>query len=612
MSFQNNKPTEGEPEDRRICKDPTERVLFRTKVVNRPEANASVGGTNGVSGVGGKKGYKGEKRGKMGNTGKVKNRWSHEERKVLWECFERSGGKRSDGYIQKVKAMWDGRDLSVRSVSSLLSQLQQIERNGLLSLLERGEIERMVREENGGGNESSDEEVDFQLEDGDQGCELQVDEGAEEEGVIADSGVANVQVRVERIDVWKMGDEVRQLTGDEQNALSLLREIFSNEVTTEVPSLKTQDGRRISQEVKLVNGLMHNLIRDGMTVTEVNRLLYAGSYVVAARLGMLNKKKAGDKKKPWWQRRLEGNIEEWRKDLSRIDEIVKGSKVREVVRNRLERKYKILQNGTKSVCTMLRNKIKSASNKIRLSVGKSISRRQNNLFKNNQSQLYKELNGKTRNVEPNTPNATEARDFWSGIWGEEKEHDRDASWLSDIKESFSEVERQEDVVVKLEDVKAGIRKLANWKAPGPDWVRGYWLKKLTSVHGAIAGALQECVTSGDVPEWMVKGRTVLIQKDASKGTVPSNYRPITCLPLMWKLLSGIFSEKIYAHLLQHNLLPDEQKGCRKKSRGTKDQLIIDKAILREVKAMKRNLSMCWIDYKKAYDMVPHSWILEML
>ena len=27
---------------------------------------------------------------------------------------------------------------------------------------------------------------------------------------------------------------------------------------------------------------------------------------------------------------------------------------------------------------------------------------------------------------------------------------------------------------------------------------------------------------------------------------------------------------------------------------------------------KKSLSMAWIDYKKAYDMVPHSWILECL
>ena len=27
---------------------------------------------------------------------------------------------------------------------------------------------------------------------------------------------------------------------------------------------------------------------------------------------------------------------------------------------------------------------------------------------------------------------------------------------------------------------------------------------------------------------------------------------------------------------------------------------------------KRNLSMVWVDYKKAYDMVPHLWIVDCL
>ena len=27
---------------------------------------------------------------------------------------------------------------------------------------------------------------------------------------------------------------------------------------------------------------------------------------------------------------------------------------------------------------------------------------------------------------------------------------------------------------------------------------------------------------------------------------------------------------------------------------------------------KRNLSLAWIDYKKAYEMVPHSWIIACL
>ena len=35
-------------------------------------------------------------------------------------------------------------------------------------------------------------------------------------------------------------------------------------------------------------------------------------------------------------------------------------------------------------------------------------------------------------------------------------------------------------------------------------------------------------------------------------------------------------------------------------------------LLQEVKRRKRNLAMRWIDYRKAYDMVLHSWVIESL
>ena len=104
----------------------------------------------------------------------------------------------------------------------------------------------------------------------------------------------------------------------------------------------------------------------------------------------------------------------------------------------------------------------------------------------------------------------------------------------------------------------------------------------------------------------------MLQKDKSKGNVTSNYRPITCLPLMWKLLTGAIAYQIYAHLGQEKSSPEEQKGCRKGSRGSNDLLYIDREVIREVTSRNKNLAMAWIDYKKAYDMVPHSWIIECL
>lgn len=124
--------------------------------------------------------------------------------------------------------------------------------------------------------------------------------------------------------------------------------------------------------------------------------------------------------------------------------------------------------------------------------------------------------------------------------------------------------------------------------------------------------LNGILVEGITPEWLTKGRTVLIPKDATKGPIPSNFRPITCLPIIWKLMTSMISETIYEHLDSQSLLPWEQKGCQKGSRGTKDQLVIDKAIMRDSKGRKTNLAMAWVDYRKAYDMVPHTWLKECL
>ena len=113
------------------------------------------------------------------------------------------------------------------------------------------------------------------------------------------------------------------------------------------------------------------------------------------------------------------------------------------------------------------------------------------------------------------------------------------------------------------------------------------------MHKRIATQLNEILEgTKEIPSWMTNGRTV------------------PCLLLMWKLLTGIISEDQYCLMENENLLPEEKKGCRRKIRGTKDQLVIDKTILKHCKKRRRNLAMAWIDYRKTYDFGPHCWILE--
>ena len=45
------------------------------------------------------------------------------------------------------------------------------------------------------------------------------------------------------------------------------------------------------------------------------------------------------------------------------------------------------------------------------------------------------------------------------------------------------------------------------------------------------------------------------------------------------------------YMEREKLLPDEQKGCRRQSRGTKDQLMIDKMAVKNCKGRMTNLSV---------------------
>ena len=82
--------------------------------------------------------------------------------------------------------------------------------------------------------------------------------------------------------------------------------------------------------------------------------------------------------------------------------------------------------------------------------------------------------------------------------------------------------------------------------------------------------------------------------------------------MLWKLPMAVLSEELYMNLQSKCLLPNEQKGCRRNSTGTKDKLLIDKMIIRNCKRRLTGLGMAWIDFKKAFDMVPHSWLVKCL
>ena len=118
------------------------------------------------------------------------------------------------------------------------------------------------------------------------------------------------------------------------------------------------------------------------------------------------------------------------------------------------------------------------------------------------------------------------------IWSVEKEHNKEAKWLSDLKEEIVKLEQQ-NVVINEDKVKKQCSKMPNWKALGHDGVQGFWIKRLNKMHERIATQLNEILEgTKEIPSWMTYERTVSRQKDPAKGNSVENFRPIACLPLM--------------------------------------------------------------------------------
>ena len=60
--------------------------------------------------------------------------------------------------------------------------------------------------------------------------------------------------------------------------------------------------------------------------------------------------------------------------------------------------------------------------------------------------------------------------------------------------------KQQNIDMTPTQIKEIIRKMANWKAPGPDGDHGYWIKMFVSMQEKIALHLQSCITRDEVPD----------------------------------------------------------------------------------------------------------------
>ena len=87
---------------------------------------------------------------------------------------------------------------------------------------------------------------------------------------------------------------------------------------------------------------------------------------------------------------------------------------------------------------------------------------------------------------------------------------------------------------------------------------------------------------------------------------------------MYKIYTGCINVHLQDHCENNSIITDQQAAGKKGVWGCAEQLLIDKMIPNEVKHNKevkynrRNLYTVWLDYQKAFDSVPQSWMIKAL
>jgi len=147
--------------------------------------------------------------------------------------------------------------------------------------------------------------------------------------------------------------------------------------------------------------------------------------------------------------------------------------------------------------------------------------------------------------------------FWREIYGKEVQHNAEAHW---IESQYQQNPSMEWNPVCEKDIADARRTMLNWKAPGRDQIANFWLKQLTATHKHMAALFNKLIEDDQIPEWLTAGVAFLIPKKENTEN-SKNYRPVTCLPTIYKLMTSITSRRLQKYMDDENLMPKSRKGA---------------------------------------------------
>ena len=161
------------------------------------------------------------------------------------------------------------------------------------------------------------------------------------------------------------------------------------------------------------------------------------------------------------------------------------------------------------------------------------------------------------------------------------------------------------------EIKSILKSFKSKRSSGDDGISMEFLKQIAdSISLPIAMIVNMSLEQGVVPDAMKLAKVIPIYKAKSRDSL-TNYRPISLLSNISKILEKVVHRRLYSFITKHDLLYGSQYGFRPQ-RSTIDALAQFTA---DVLPSLDNKEFClsvYLDLSKAFDTIKHSTLLAKL
>ena len=172
--------------------------------------------------------------------------------------------------------------------------------------------------------------------------------------------------------------------------------------------------------------------------------------------------------------------------------------------------------------------------------------------------------------------------------------------------SYPSREPSDDIEVTLADVKTAVRAVHMDTSPAHDRVLARTIKTLP-VANSIKRIIDIILVTGQIPNKLQEGKTILIPKAGDKSSI-SSWRPVTMYSIVRRVVERVLDKKLRE---QVELNPNQRgfvaglPGCQINSR-------LVNACLQHAKRAKKDCTVAFLDVSKAFDRVGHLHIEKCL